>query len=42
MTIAAKDLGQRYQTENFIFGGDFNMVMDEWLDRNPSRYQGHH
>lgn len=38
-----KDPCQRYPTEVFIFGGDFNMVMVEWLDRTPSsRYQGHH
>jgi len=37
-----KDLGQRYPTENFIFGGDFNMVIDDWLDRSPSKYTRHH
>lgn len=42
ITQVVKDLCKRYPTENFIFGGDFNMVMDEWLDRTPSKYQGHH
>lgn len=38
----AKDLGKRYPTDNFIFGGDFNMVIDDWLDRSPSKYTRHH
>lgn len=36
-----KSLIQRYPTDNLIFGGDYNMVMDEWLDRSPSKYQMH-
>lgn len=40
ITKALKDLKQRYPTDNFIFGGDFNMVIDEWLDRSPSNIQG--
>jgi len=29
ITAAVKELSQRYQTENVMFGGDFNMVIDE-------------
>lgn len=42
VTRVVKDLSQRYPTEDFIFGGDFNMVIDEWLDRCPSKYLRHH
>ncbi len=42
VTAVVKDLCQRYPTEDFIFGGDFNMVMDEWHDRSPSKYMRHH
>lgn len=41
ITKTIKDLCQRYPTNNFIFGGDYNMVMDEWLVRSPSKYQRH-
>lgn len=27
---------------NFVVGGDFNLVSDEWLDRSPSSYTSHH
>lgn len=36
-----KDLYQRYPTVNLMFGGNYNMVMAEWLDRYPSKYQRH-
>ncbi len=42
VTTVVKDLCQRYPTEDFIFGGDFNMVIDEWHDRSPSKYLRHH
>lgn len=42
ITNVVKDLCQRYPTEHLIFGGDFNMVMDNWLDRCPSKYSSHH
>lgn len=30
----------RYPTEDMVFGGEFNIVGDEWLDRTLSKYQG--
>ncbi len=41
ITKTIKVLCQRYPTDNLIFGGDYNMVMDEWLDRSPPKYQRH-
>uniref|UniRef100_A0A3B4G6U7 Endonuclease/exonuclease/phosphatase domain-containing protein n=1 Tax=Pundamilia nyererei TaxID=303518 RepID=A0A3B4G6U7_9CICH len=35
-------LSHKYSTNNFIVGGDFNIVCDEWLDRSLSKIQSHH
>lgn len=42
ITKTVMDLRQRYPTENLIFGGDYNMVINEEFDRYPSKYQSHH
>lgn len=41
ITSTLKDPHQRYPTGNLIFGGDYNTVINEWLDRSPSKHQGH-
>lgn len=44
ITRTVRDLKQRYPSGNLIFRGDYNMVidewLDEWLDRSSSKYQG--
>lgn len=41
LTNILEELSQRYINCDIIMGGDYNMVMDEWLDRQPSRFQNH-
>lgn len=41
ITQSVSDLYQRYPTTNLIFGSNYNLVMDEWLDRYPLKYQSH-
>lgn len=36
-----KKMCHKYSTKNLILGGDFNMVLDEWLDRSPSKFHSH-
>lgn len=42
LTSHLNELAQKYSTNNFILGGDVNMVYNEWLDRSPSKFQSHH
>lgn len=31
-----------YRTNLILFGGDFNIAPDDWLDRSPSKFTNHH
>lgn len=35
-------LKERYTTNNVLLGGDWNMVLDEWMDRLPSKHTESH
>uniref|UniRef100_A0A3B3IJR3 Reverse transcriptase domain-containing protein n=1 Tax=Oryzias latipes TaxID=8090 RepID=A0A3B3IJR3_ORYLA len=37
-----KLLNHKYCTNTVVIGGDYNMVLDEWLDRVPSKFNTHH
>lgn len=41
LTSILTELSQTYINSKIILGGDYNMVMDEWLDRQPSKFQNH-
>lgn len=42
LTNTVKDLSKNYVDYDIFMGGDFNVVMDEWLDRYPTRFQNYH
>lgn len=42
LTNTVKDLSKDYVDYDIFMGGDFNVVMDEWLDRYPTRFQNYH
>lgn len=38
ITAVIRKLKLNYPTEHVIVGGDFNITLDEWMDRCPSKY----